>query len=443
MPLTASACHQACWDDDGLDDSRSLAGGGIVSTQPAWLLRPGCLLSADEGFVEGGAVVVRGSRIESVLPPGLHGWDGPVLEAPEATLLPGLFDSHVHLTFSADGEVVANLLRDDHEGQVARAMANARQALLRGVVTLADCGGRTDVMLDLRARLRAPGAVGPRVLVSGSPITAIDGHCHWLGGAVADESAALALARDLITAEVDFVKVMFTGGNLTAGSDPRLHQFDAVALGAISAVCRQSGRALVVHAHTEAAVRLAAEAGVTVIAHGTCLSPEGAIGINEATVAALRASGTAVDATITVGARTDFPGAGDNAIPRHLQREAMLPVFREMAASDIAILAGTDAGVPGVAHGDIAASIVALTSEVGMPLEQALAAATRLPAQAYGLADTTGSIALGLKADLLLVDGDVRVDLTALQRPSRVWRSGQLLVRDGEFAAASEPAFTS
>lgn len=441
MPSTASACRRACWDDDGLGDPRICPAGSIVSTQPAWLLRPGCLLSADGGFVEGHAVVVRGSRIESVLPPGRQDWDGPVLDAPQATLLPGLFDSHVHLTFSADGEVVANLLSEDHQEQVARAAANARAALLRGVVTLADCGGRTDVMLDLRARMRAPDAVGPRVLVSGSPITAIDGHCHWLGGAVADGSAALALARDLIAADVDFVKVMFTGGNLTAGSDPRLHQFDAAALRGISEACREQGRALVVHAHTEAAVRLAAEAGVTVIAHGTCLSPDGTIGIDEVTVSALRASGTAVDATITVGARTDFPGAGDNAIPRHLQRQAMLPVFREMAASGITILAGTDAGVPGVAHGDIAASIVALTSEVGMPLEQALAAATSLPARAYGLAGTTGSIARGLEADLLLLDGDVRADLTALQRPSRVWRSGRLLVRDGELAGASEAAF--
>jgi len=417
--------------------------GGSVTGQPAWLLRPGCLFTPDEGFVEGHAVVVNGSLIESVRPPGRQQWDGPVLEAPEATLLPGLFDSHVHLTFSADGEVVANLRSEDHDQQVARAMANAREALLRGVVTLADCGGRTEVMLDVRAALQAPAAIGPRVLVSGSPITAVDGHCHWLGGAVADGNSALALARDLIAAGVDFVKVMFTGGNLTSGSDPRLHQFEGQALADISEACRQVGRALVVHAHTEAAVRLAADAGATVIAHGTCMSPDGDIAIDEATLAALRASGTAVDATITVGAHTDFPGAGDNAVPRHLQRQAMLPVFRAMATGGVTILAGTDAGVPGVAHGDIAASIIALAREVGMSPEQAVAAASSLPAKVLGLADATGSLAPGLAADLLLVDGDVRSDLDALRRPSRVWRSGRLLVRDGELATRAEAAFTT
>lgn len=404
---------------------------------PIWVLRPGCLFDDDEGFVEDVDVLVEGTGIQAVARRGSLPASLPVLQALDGTLIPGLVDSHVHLTFSADADVVANLLNDDPQRQVQRAVDNARAALLRGVTTLADCGARTEVILLARAQLQAEEPLAPRLLVSGAPITAVNGHCHWLGGTVSDIDQAREALEQLLESGVDFVKLMLTGGNLTSGSDPRTHQFDDAFLDQIARECRQRDVALVVHVHTEAAVRRAGEVGATIAAHGTCMRPDGQIRLGQATIDALRAGGTSVDATITVGARTEFPGATPNSLTRHGQRRDMLPVFAQMAGAGIPILAGTDAGVPGVEHGVIADAITALVAEVGLPLEAALRSGTSTAARAFGLDGVTGSVKAGLDADLVLLDGDLRVDVDALRRPRQVWRAGSLVASDGRLINAS------
>ncbi|MFM8895828.1 MAG: amidohydrolase family protein, partial [Actinomycetales bacterium] len=109
----------------------------------------------------------------------------------------------------------------------------------------------------------------------------------------------------------------------------------------------------------------------------------------------------------------------------------------QMAGAGIPILAGTDAGVPGVEHGVIADAITALVAEVGLPLEAALRSGTSTAARAFGLGGVTGSVKAGLDADLVLLDGDLRVDVDALRRPRQVWRAGSLVASDGRLINAS------
>lgn len=406
----------------------------------AWVIRPGCLFDDRDGFIDGVDLLVDGSTIARIAPRGSLPSSLPVHHAEDATLIPGLFDSHVHLTFSADAQVVPNLINDSHDRQVRRAVDNAQEALRHGVTSLADCGASTEVILQARERLQDQHPCAPRLLVSGAPITAVNGHCHWLGGTVSDFEQALEAMDHLLDSGVDFIKLMLTGGNLTSGSDPRTHQFDDSFMEQVALACRARGVPLVVHVHTEAAVRRAGEVGATIAAHGTCMQPDGRIHLGPGTIAALLAGGTAVDATITVGARTDFPGATANSLTRHGQRRDMLPAFAQMSQAGIAILAGTDAGVPGVPHGVVADAITALVAEVGLPIDAALRAGTCLPAQAFGLGSTTGSLRAGLQADLLLLDGDLRRDLGALQRPRQVWRAGMLVAREGHLVDQVPPA---
>lgn len=432
MRSTALACLPDSWDELVWD------WGCSVSTPdaPVWALRPGCLFLDDRGFVDDADVIVQGTQIQQVVPRGELPASIRLIEADGATLIPGFFDSHVHLTFSADAEVVEHLVGDSPQRQVERAVSNARAALLRGVTTLADCGGRTELVLQARDRLDRQHQAAPRLLVSGAPITAVNGHCHWLGGTVRDLQEARDAMEQLLEAGVDFIKLMLTGGNLTAGSDPRVHQFDDEFLDQIALACHQRGVPLVVHVHTEAAVRRAGQVRATIAAHGTCMQPDGTINVSQETLAALSAGGTAVDATITVGARTKFPGATANSLARHGQRRDMLPVFGQMASMGIPVLSGTDAGVPGVEHGAIADAIAALITEVGMTIESAMRSGTSLPARAFGLDRVTGSLDAGLDADLILLDGDPRVDVQALYRPLQVWRAGRLVVSDGRLVGA-------
>ena len=397
-----------------------------------WAIRPLNVLLPSGELAEGLDIVIDGDSIARVSDSGDSGVaDQEVLLWPQGTLMPGLIDAHAHLTFSADGDVVSNAIGDSTHMQVARALGNAQLALTKGVTTVVDCGARTEVILAVRHASDSGLIASPTVLVSGAPITTTAGHCHWLGGAADTTDEVIRLARQLAQDGVDFVKVMLTGGNLTAGSNPKQLQYSESTIAALGAECKRLGKPLFVHAHTENAVALAAMSGATVIAHASCQDVDGRVALSASTVAALKSAGTLVDATITVGALDGHLGADMAVRRRHEQRMAMLPLFRRMHDAGVVILAGTDGGVPSVPHGEVARAIAALHVEVGIPLGEALLSGTKRPAEAFGRSDRLGVIRPGARADLLLLEGDVVEDVSAVLRPAHVWMRGKLVASEG------------
>lgn len=407
--------------------------GGLRPPMPdeVWAIRPGHVLLPGGDVADGYDVLVRGGVIDSVVARGDASTRGmQVVEAPGATLLPGLIDSHVHLTFSSDGHVVDNILRESVAAQLARAVGNAQRGLAKGVTTAVDCGGTTEVVLALRDGIAAGRLQGTGLLVSGAPLTTTAGHCHWLGGTADSQEDLVRAMRSHVASGVDVIKVMVTGGNITEGSNPTRLQFPPEAIEALARECDRLGRPLVTHAHTAEAVELAASVGARVIAHATCTNPDGSISLEAATIKRVLDAGCYVDPTLMV-ARPGNGDGSDSSERRLEQRRAMLPLFAAMSEAGIPLLAGTDAGVPGVAHGSVAGSIIALHREVGLSAAQSLAAATTTAAEAFRLDDRVGSIRAGLWADLLLVDGDVGKEIEAVNRPLAVWKGGELVARGG------------
>ncbi len=120
--------------------------------------------------------------------------------------------------------------------------------------------------------------------------------------------------------------------------------------------------------------------------------------------------------------------------PEYLDRA--LQTVRKLQAAGITILAGTDAGNPGTAHGASMHQELELLVRAGLTPAEALAAATSVPAQRFSLSDR-GRIANGLRADLLLVQGDPTRDITATRAIDTVWKNGYVI--DREFVASAQP----
>lgn len=415
-----------------MKDGRGSPGGWTPPGEDeAWVIRPGCVMLEGGELAHDRDVVVRGGAIGDIVARGDVTTAGlPILEAPGATLLPGLIDSHVHLTFSSDGHVVENILRESVPAQLARAAGNAQRALAAGVTTAVDCGGITEVVVALRDGIAAGRLQGPRLLVSGAPLTTTAGHCHWLGGTADSQDDLVRAMRSHVAAGVDVIKVMVTGGNITEGSNPARLQFAPEAIAALARECERLGRPLVTHAHTAEAVELSAAVGARVIAHATCAQTDGSLDLDASTVKHLLDAGCYIDPTLMV-ARPGYGDGSDRSERRLEQRRLMLPLFAAMGDAGVPLLAGTDAGVPGVPHGSVAGSVIALHTEVGLPVGAALCAATSAPAEAFGIADRVGTIRSGLRADLVLVDGLVGEDIDAVDRPLAVFKNGILAARGG------------
>ncbi|MGK5113251.1 amidohydrolase family protein [Geodermatophilus sp. CPCC 205506] len=375
---------------------------------------------------EGALVLVEGGRIAAVQPAAAPApADCAVTEFPDATLLPGLIDSHVHLCGDSGPHALDQLPELPAEHLDAVVAQAAQQHLQAGVTAVRDLGDHRWTVVD-----RHRGGQGPTVVAAGPPITSPGGHCWTMGGEAAGVEALRRAVRERVERGADVVKVMASGGLLTPGTDLFACQFGLDELRAVVEETHRHGLPVTAHAHALPAVARSAAAGVDGIEHCSCLTPDG-VRTAPDLAERLAAAGTYVCPTL---GRT--PG---QVPPPHVQArmealgatyEAQLPNVAALHAHGVTLLAGTDAGIsPAKRHGLVPMAVADLVAECGVPPVAALTAATATAARACGLADRTGRLAAGLDADLLVAAGDLAADVTGLQRPRLVVSRGREVPR--------------
>src|SRR5581483_8582593 len=143
------------------------------------------------------------------------------------------------------------------------------------VTTVRDCGSRGTFLLALRDGIAAGLLPGPRLLVSGPPVTTTAGHLWICGGEVDSAGEARTLVRRLVKQGVDFIKVMATGGRMTPGSNVGRAQFSVEELRAIVDDAHRLGRRVAAHCLGTEGLARAVEAGVDTIEHGNFLNETG------------------------------------------------------------------------------------------------------------------------------------------------------------------------
>ncbi len=381
----------------------------------------------------GATVIVQDGLIKGVESVGYEVPTDCPLATFEGTMLPGLFDAHVHLVSdSAAGGLqrAASLDADAVDDIIDQSL---RQQAASGVTTVRDLGDVGYRTLAFRDSARAG---LPRIKAAGPPLTVPDGHCHYLGGEVKGPGAIRAAVSEHEQRGVDVVKVMASGGMTTVGTDPFGVQFDAADLRTLVDAAHAVGLPVLAHAHSLAGIRHALAAGVDGIEHFTGLTETG-ISVPDAVLEAVAAAGVFVDPTLGFdrAALASMP-APPPRITAALKRigldfdtaqTARLQVLQRAQTHGIELVTGVDAGAaPAKRHGIANLALAALV-EGGFSTADAVASATAVAARACGLAEVTGRLEAGLAADLLLVDGDLERDITALQRPVAVLIRGNPL----------------
>jgi imidazolonepropionase-like amidohydrolase len=398
----------------------------VNASSGVWALLNAHLIDGNPGGYAGhGGVLIGDGRILASGPdvgPESVG-DVRSVDAGERTVMPGLIDCHVHLTWSAQAAPVATLIeeRDAAATLALRAAANARAALDRGTTTVRDLGSPNESIFALRDSIARGITRGPRILAAGYVITTPTGHCHYVGRHATDLESARAMAIGQVEAGADVIKVMTSGGLHTPGSDPTSPQFSVEALRAIADVAHAAGRRVTGHATCDAAVALAVEAGFDSIQHGTALAPE--------TAGALARAGAGVTPTLDTRYFLDLH-VDDPAIPEVIRSRAQasagparMDAFHNALQAGVALTAGTDSGTTFVPHGALATEI-RLMHAAGLPARDALASGTWLAAREVGLEGVIGTLASGALADLLVVNGDPLRDIAALEDVAMVILAG-------------------
>lgn len=405
------------------------------------LIRAGLLIDGTGGApLRDAAVLIDQGRIRSIGPAAemvaLSATADRFLDYADATVLPGFIDSHAHLTFSAgpDHATVRAVLEAEATAGVlaARALHNAQLALRAGVTTIRDCGALGLVVLRVREAVANGIAAGPRILACGMPITTTGGHLHYCGLRADSEAEVRKSVRWLIQEGVDAIKIVASGGQMTAGSNPLQPQYPAAVLRTAVQEAHRLGRRVVAHALNTASIRDCAEASVDTIDHCAWSAPDGSTQYDPRLGARLIEAGTTIGLTGSGILRQLLPERdGDVA---ELRRR--LEGHRQLHAAQARVVVHSDAGVRYTPFDDFVLSLRVMEEGLGASRMDVLRAATGRAAEAVGLAGEIGTLEVGARADLLVVDGNPLDDLNRLKSIRHVLRDGRVLVDEGRLLLA-------
>lgn len=383
-----------------------------------------------EHMIERTNVMVR-DGIVAALGPEISIDEGlTVINGAGRTLMPGLIDSHVHAWGDAQ-----------------------RDAMRFGVTTAVDMHGDPSRLASLKRQRESKARVDQADLwAAGAAVTVAGGHGtqYGLSFPVLDaKTDADAFIEKKISGGSDFIKLIVEDLSAYSASQ-RLPTLSAKQVSDVIAATHRQGRLAIAHVTQQRTANEVVEAGVDGLAHVFADEP-----ISDDFLALAKAHGIFVIPTLSVISRAGASGDAatllkDSRISSKLepgQRASLKAKFasldgndlnpalaidnvRRLHAAGVPILAGTDAGNPGTAHGASLHGELELLVQAGLSPEEALRAATSLPAQIFGMSDR-GKIAVGMRADLILIDADPSQDIRATRAINMIWKNGFVINANG------------
>lgn len=388
-----------------------------VTTNTRIVIRAARMLDPRGGRVVNDAVVVvEGDRVATVGANASVPAGAKVIDLGDVTLMPGLIDAHTHLSYHFDRTGRFGISWDSGPDEtLGYAKENARATLMAGVTTARDLGGDSRVVTRLRDQINRGETEGPRLLVSGNPLTS-----DVLRGAGEDRQVREQRVREFVRARVaegvDVIKI-FVGVDERGQTDFSVQEINA----AVEEAAR-AGLRVAAHAHEAAAVKVAVRGGCASVEHGSFLDSEA--------VRELAKHHTALVPTLYL------PTHYLEHRERFVAFDPFTWSFFERLRTDnlsnaarakkggVWIVSGSDA-VAGL-HGYNPRELVWLV-KAGLTPAEALRAATVDAAALLGLEGKVGEIKPGAFADLIAVPGDPTKDITAVERVVFVMKSGKVV----------------
>jgi imidazolonepropionase-like amidohydrolase len=375
----------------------------LAAAQPI-VLNTSTILDGKGGTLRNQQIVIDESKITSVK----SGSAKATYDLRGLTVMPGWIDTHVHMNwhFDADHKLM-NSPREDPKAQALYSAENAWLTLQAGFTTVQSVGAPVDV--DLRNRINDGSLPGPRILTSVRQI-------NNTTAKTPDEYREFV--RKTKAESADLIKLFATQG-LGAGGAQNIS--DEI----IQAVCGEAkaqGLRTIVHAIGDSGVRASVLAGCTAVEHANFVTDD--------TLKLIAERGTFFDPNFLVlhnyvDQRSSFPNINDDGI-KGLQNSIPLiaQVLQRARKFNVKVVLGTDA-VAG-AHGRNAEEFIYRVKDANDKPMDAIVSGTSTAAASLNLSEKIGTIAPGLEADLVAVDGDPLKDITAVRRVVFVMKSGKV-----------------
>lgn len=359
--------------------------------------------------------------------------DAEFIDLSNMTVLPGLSDSHVHLTSDARVHGYNSLTRSTPRAAITGVM-NAKRTVEAGFTTVRNLGAPDFADVALRDAINDGDIPGPRIIPAGRAIGITGGHCDSnllpyeykdIAGGVADGPWAVrAKVRENKKYGAEVIKFCGTGGVLSKGTSIGAQQFTFEEMEAIVDEAHQLGMKVAVHAHGEQGIRTAIRAGVDSVEHSSLISDEG--------IQLALENGTVLSMDIYVSDYILSEGEAAGILPESLEKErqvgkAQRERFQAAVEAGVPIAFGSDAGV--YDHG-LNGKQFAYMVQWGQTPMQAIQSATSVNAKLFGLEGQIGVIKSGAHADIIAVDENPLSNIQSLEDIDFVMKNGTVIHHD-------------
>ncbi len=380
-------------------------------------------------------IVIEGGRIAAIESGHVERPAARTLDLKDRMVLPGLIDTHVHLSFAPETSLTAAAV-DTPEDVALFAYANGRKTLEAGFTTVRDVGSDGYAIHALRDAVNDGSVIGPRIFLSGTSLSIVGGHGDMSGlnrkatealypydytGACTGAVECALRVREAAKYGADLIKVTATGGIMSQQARGLGQHLTDEELTSIVTTAHGLGLKVASHAHGSEGVAASVRAGVDTVEHGTYL--------DEPTARVMAARG--IWLVPTLGLLEDREKRELSPVVRAKIAQARTVEGRNIRLGvqyKVKIAFGTDAGV--TPHGQNARQFRYMVEQGPMTPMQALRSATVDAAALLDQSERIGTLAVGKSADLIAVAGDPYADITVLERVSTVVKDGKIVRHD-------------
>jgi len=378
------------------------------ASQKTTVIHAGQMLDVEGGrLLKDRFIIIDGDRIRDVVTlrdmEDMDDEEVDFIDLSDMTVLPGLTDSHVHLTGDANVHGYKRLTRSTPRAAIT-GVRNAKRTLMAGFTTVRNVGAPGFADVDLMEAIEDGDVPGPRIIPAGRSIGITGGHCdnnlmpyetRQTGGGVADGPWAVrAKVRENKKFGAKVIKFCGTGGVLSKGTKVGAQQFSYEEMKAIVDEAHQLGLKVAVHAHGEEGINTAIKAGVDSVEHSSFISDEG--------IRAAKANGTYLSMDVYVSDYILSEGEAAGILQESLEKERTVGKkqrerFKAAVKAGAKMAYGTDAQ-----------------------------ASTINNAKLFGMSADIGSITEGKYADLIAVESNPLDDVSILEEVKFIMKDGKI-----------------
>ena len=358
-----------------------------------------------------------------------------IIDAGDSTIMPGFIEMHTHMHVNSENDAYKQVTTESNDLLLMRAVKAVRETLTSGVTTMRDLGSKNEIAFPIKEAVNKGVIPGPRLLVTGTPITSTGGHCNSFGYEADTKDEVVKAVRSQFKKGADYIKIMSTGGGFTPGTNMREAQYSVDILKAAVEDAERLGLKVAAHCHGTAGIKNCVEAGIHNLIHCSWLSenPSEMFDYDPEITNQIVEKGLFLDPTLAIDRLNQIRDPERYKI-RSVVKDPVkrFEILKDMWGKGVKFVTGMDSGMINAKFDDFAVIPQVMVEDLGVSNMEAIICSTKTSADCLGILKETGTLEPGKSADVIVVKGNPLDDIKLLNNVEDIILKGKLIKRDGK-----------